>query len=717
VMLSRWTFVLFASSAAAVENPDPNALRAACLHGAQIDEYMVTLKQPEGPAGRRLEDVQIQVSTWASKYTSSGAGRNKETFELRHSLVRGGPPTAAVSAGPETLEQIAADTEVEGIVADCLETLDFAGLPKPNPDDGLMRMPATEGLDCSECGYCIRPIESSECPSNAGYLQNCNDVGDGELCKGDGKCATSDSLDNCNPGGHDIYQKQSIQNFSAIYTSRDVTDDPAGLSWGLDRIDHHTSGLTLDGQYNDGDLTGEGVRVYIVDTGVEGSHEEFDDRVVSGFTAHRKDCDACRPVKGSLPADGIGCNDHGTHVASTVAGRNHGVAKKAIIVPVNSCFKIRCRDGRFVCASTSDISKGLEWVLEDAEAHPNEQAIVQRSLSGGFMRYDKELLKAGIHVIAAAGNANENPCISYYNAQTTAAKILVGATTINDGKASFSNFGACVHMHAPGHNIRAAITGGRYGTKSGTSMAAPHVSGAAAQILQIKPTLTPMEVKDALISKAFLGVLRGLDVATPNRLLAAGQAIVLPDAMLQGNTYAACQGTYARSTDTIGGRDVWDRVSPDASRFVYWCKRYNMWAIIGSGYRDRVISDDGSSCLAFIRSSTGATEWYDAKWDSAAAGKIAHLHGETYAACQGTYMQSHDMINGRQVWDRVSPDTSRFLFWCARSNKWVITGSQWRAQMLAQDGGSCGGFISSNDNAVQWYDADWSGAAATAATF
>ena len=124
-----------------------------------------------------------------------------------------------------------------------------------------------------------------------------------------------------------------------------------GAPWGIDRID--TDGGAIDGIFNDGDLTGTGVRVYVVDTGVQGSHQDFAGRVVSGHTARvHSQCASCQAVKGVLPADGSGCQEHGTHVASVVGGIKHGVAKNVTIVPVFVCFGFPCNDGSAGCGLT-----------------------------------------------------------------------------------------------------------------------------------------------------------------------------------------------------------------------------------------------------------------------------------------------------------------------------------------------------------------------------
>ena len=216
-----------------------------------------------------------------------------------------------------------------------------------------------------------------------------------------------------------------------------------GAPWGIDRID--TDGGAIDGIYNDGDLTGTGVRVYVVDTGVQGSHQDFAGRVVSGHTARvHSQCASCQAVKGVLPADGSGCDWHGTHVASVVGGLKHGVAKNVTMVPVFVCFGFTCNDGSAGCGLTSDISAGLEWVLTDCATHPEARCVVQRSLSGGFLTEDAALLNANVLVVAAAGNSWTNPCAGYYDPLTTFDKILVGSTSRSDDASSLSNYGSCV---------------------------------------------------------------------------------------------------------------------------------------------------------------------------------------------------------------------------------------------------------------------------------
>jgi len=147
-----------------------------------------------------------------------------------------------------------------------------------------------------------------------------------------------------------------------------------GAPWGIDRID--TNGSPIDGKYDDGDLGGQGVRVYVVDSGIQDSNVDFGGRVVNGHTSlERNECASCQAVNGILPADGTGCGGHGTHVASTVGGLNYGVAKEVTLVPAFTCFGLLCSDGTNRCGSSSDIRANLEWVLTDCAAHPEARCV------------------------------------------------------------------------------------------------------------------------------------------------------------------------------------------------------------------------------------------------------------------------------------------------------------------------------------------------------
>ena len=157
--------------------------------------------------------------------------------------------------------------------------------------------------------------------------------------------------------------------------------------------------------------------------------------MVPGRTAREdQECASCQAVNGILPADGSGCNAHGTHVASTVGGAEHGVAEEVTIVPAFSCFGFPCGGGGpRQCGRGSDIKANLEWVLTDCAAHPEARCVMQRSLSGGFLTEDAALLNANVMVVAAAGNSASDPCTNYYDSDATFNKLLVGSTTRGGG--------------------------------------------------------------------------------------------------------------------------------------------------------------------------------------------------------------------------------------------------------------------------------------------
>ena len=251
-------------------------------------------------------------------------------------------------------------------------------------------------------------------------------------------------------------------------------------SWGLDRVDALTT--PLDDKYS-WTNSGTGTIVYVIDTGVYSAHGDFGGRVVSGYTAI---------------ADGRGtedCHGHGTHVAGTVAGRNYGVAKTATIVAVRV---LDCTGSGY----SSGVVAGINWVTAN---HPGGPAVINMSLGGGAnSAIDSavtDAVNAGIVVVVAAGNSSADAC-SYSPARVPGA-ITIGATDVRDARASYSNFGSCVDMWAPGSQITSAWISGSTATNtiSGTSMASPHVAGLAARVLSMNPALTPTDVNTRLVQK------------------------------------------------------------------------------------------------------------------------------------------------------------------------------------------------------------------------
>ena len=269
-----------------------------------------------------------------------------------------------------------------------------------------------------------------------------------------------------------------------------------GAPWGLDRIDQRS--LPLTGSFGwKGD--GAGVTVYVVDTGIA-PHTDFSGRLRTGFTAVN---------------DGLGsldCQGHGTHVAGSVAGRTYGVAKAASLVPVRV---LDCA-GR---GSSAGVIAGLDWIVDHHKA--GVPAVANMSLGGPAHPAVDAAVRAviadGVTVVAAAGNANADACT--VSPGRTAEAITVAATAPDDARASFSNWGSCVDLFAPGVTIPSTSLGGRILTMSGTSMAAPHVAGAIAARLSLDPKLTPTQIAATLLTAATAGKISNPGYGTPNRML------------------------------------------------------------------------------------------------------------------------------------------------------------------------------------------------------
>jgi subtilisin family serine protease len=270
-------------------------------------------------------------------------------------------------------------------------------------------------------------------------------------------------------------------------------------TWGLDRIDQRN--LPLDSQYNY-TPTGAGVRAYIIDTGIRQSHTEFGGRALSGYTAIN---------------DGNGtndCNGHGTHVAGTVGGSTYGVAKGVTLYAVRV---LGCNGS----GSNSGVIAGVNWVTSNRVL----PAVANMSLGGGVSSaLDTAVnnsINAGVTYAIAAGNSNANAC--NYSPARVGAAITVGATTNTDARSSFSNYGTCLDLFAPGSNITSAWSTSNTATNtiSGTSMATPHVAGVAALYLQTNPGASASAVRNALVGNATSGKVTNPGSGSPNLLLYA----------------------------------------------------------------------------------------------------------------------------------------------------------------------------------------------------
>ena len=314
----------------------------------------------------------------------------------------------------------------------------------------------------------------------------------------------------------------------------------SGATWGIDRIDQRTIPLSGSYVYN---ADGTGVTVYIIDTGINLTHSEWSGRAFTGID---------QVTSGGSATD---CNGHGSHVSGTVGGTTYGVAKKAKLVAVRV---LDCSGS----GSTSGVIAGIDWVTAQKNANRTVPSAANMSLGGGYSGTLNQAvtnsIAAGVVYAIAAGNSSADACNSSPASAPTA--ITVGATDINDGFASFSNFGSCVDINAPGVNITSAWIGGATATNtiSGTSMATPHVAGAIALYLQGNPAATASQVDAALKTNAST---TSVPSGTTSRFLYSGFISAAPQPPVANFTSncssLACSFDAGSSTAQAGATYSW----------------------------------------------------------------------------------------------------------------------------------------------------------------
>ena len=286
-----------------------------------------------------------------------------------------------------------------------------------------------------------------------------------------------------NPNVEYIEQDQEM---SAVATQSSAT-------WGIDRIDQRNRPLSGTYTYN---TTASGVYAYVIDTGIYTSHSQFGGRASNVYDA--------------LGGNGQDCHGHGTHVAGTIGSSTYGVAKS---VRLRGVRVLNCSGS----GSTSGIISAVDWV----RANRTNPAVANLSLGGGYSSSlntaINNLANSGVFVAVAAGNESQNAC--NVSPASAASATTVAASTSSDARASYSNYGSCVDLYAPGSSIRSTWLNGGTNTISGTSMASPHVAGVGALYKATYGNASSSTIDSWIKTNSTANVITGNPSGTPNRLL------------------------------------------------------------------------------------------------------------------------------------------------------------------------------------------------------
>jgi subtilisin family serine protease len=274
--------------------------------------------------------------------------------------------------------------------------------------------------------------------------------------------------------------------------------------WGLDRVDQRT--LPLSASYTWG-TSGAGVHVYIIDTGIRTTHQDFGGRATWAFSS-------VKGKDGQLDTD---CHGHGTHVAGTVGGTRFGVAKEVQLYAVQV---LDCSGS----GTWSGVIAGIDWVT----ANHRSPAVANMSLGGSYTQSVNDAvagsIASGVVYAVAAGNSATDACT--FSPASTPTALTVGAISKTDARSSYSNTGSCVDLFAPGTFVLSAWkdsdTDAVY--LSGTSMASPHVAGAAALYLETHPSASPATVASELLAAATKDRITDAGAGSPNFLLFTGDS-------------------------------------------------------------------------------------------------------------------------------------------------------------------------------------------------
>ena len=355
-----------------------------------------------------------------------------------------------------------------------------------------------------------------------------------------------------NPNVNYIEQDQTV---SLNETQLSPTQMQGSATWGLDRIDQSSPSLNGNYQYK---FTGVDVNAFIIDTGIRATHSDFN----QSTTVYASRVQTGRNfVNGANDTNTADCNGHGTHVSGTVGGITWGVAKGVALIPVRV---LDCQGSGTWSGVIAGVDWVADWVVNRKLTNSVVPAVANMSLGGGASQAVDDAVAGavskGVTMVVAAGNSNANAC-NYSPARAPSA-ITVGATTSADARASYSNYGRCLDLFAPGSGITSAWHTGDSATNtiSGTSMASPHVAGVAALALAANPAASPWAVADFLTTYAtslpdsFLSgaanrLVYSLAAVQPQEPV--GQTVAV-SSVVPGNTIIYKNGWRASAIVTIG---------------------------------------------------------------------------------------------------------------------------------------------------------------------
>ncbi len=498
-------------------------------------------------------------------------------------------------------------------------------------------------------------------------------------------------------------------------------------TWGIDRIDQRSLPLKHKYYFTG---TGAGVTAYVVDTGIRSTHFDFTTNM-NGDVVPTRVSDGVSTLNGDDSTED--CAGHGTHVAGTIGGVYFGVAKDVHLVPVRV---LNC-DGE---SDSATVAKGLDWIV--ANHQPGQPAVANMSLSSEGSGADtaveaavSRVIKDGVTVVVAAGNGDKKGhgvSACSFSPSDMKAAIVVGSTTKTDKRSTFSNYGSCVDLYAPGSGIESDwyTADNQAAILSGTSMATPHVTGVVALYLERHPTASPAAVQKAIVAAATPNKVTNVSHTWPRRLLFSLQPVSKPPAtttasqipsgtaLLSGATVCSPNGLYCltqRAKDgklvlqKPGSRTIWSASKGGAA----WTKmnstgnlasydRYDraVWSskTSGTGPSTLFVQDNGT--LQLISNATGKVAWTSGKAQKAKAPAQVKTPAATLTAKLAIYRSGVKLVspngtfslalhsNGDLVLKKKLSKTKSKTLWHtkAKDDDWMVLKSGGDLQLVRSDG-------------------------------